>query len=98
MVALAATIGMTISGKSRQVNRNDLERADLVLALDRSVEDDLNAMPCAPRPVIGLLGAYAMPDSDAEIADPWGGTDHDYARTLEQIMIAADAFIASLNG
>ena len=98
MRELAANRGMTITGQSRQVNRRDMERADIVLALDRSVEDDLKAMTCDPQPVIRLLGANGTPEEDPEIADPWGGTESDYARTLEHIVLAADAFVASLNG
>ncbi len=96
MRKVAAKNGMVISGRARQVSRRDMERADIVLALDRSVADDLKAITCNPQPVIRLLGGYGTPEADPEITDPWGGTERDYARTLEHIMVAADRFAASL--
>lgn len=96
MRRLATNKGMAISGRSRQVDEEDLARADVVLALDRTIQKHLKSMWREPAPVIVLLGGYAFSDSDAEIADPWGGSTSDYARVLEKIIVAADAFVASL--
>lgn len=96
MRRVATTHGMAIAGRSQQVHERDLEQADVVLALDRAVERNLNSISTSTV-TIRLLGGYAFSDSDAEIADPWGGTTSEYARTLERIMSAAEAFVDSLN-
>jgi protein-tyrosine-phosphatase len=97
MSRVAAVRGMTLSGSSRQVVCTDLERADIVLALDRSVERALQAMECSKSPDVDLLGSYAPSVVSGEIADPWGGTEDDYASTLDLIVEAAEAFVTSIN-
>lgn len=89
MVAAGRARGIDISGTARQVTVADLGMADVVLAMDHMTKLFLETLTSTT--TIELFG------SD-EIRDPYGGDDAVYAATLDRIISAADAIVASLSG
>lgn len=95
MRRVAAQRGLAITGVAKHLAPHHLADVDIVLALDRSVEMFVRTMTQDQHVV--LLRSY-VDSIDDEIADPWGGSEADYARTLDEIIEAAEAFVASLSG
>ena len=81
----AANRGIEISHRARQFTADDLERFDLVLAMDR---DNLAAirrmLGDRATPVVGLLRAFdaSAPDA-AEVPDPYAGGPAGFDHVLD---------------
>jgi len=93
----AARHGIDISGKvSRLFERRDFDRFDLIIALDRSVEQTLRAMAGKEQTYqdkIHLLTEYSVQFRNQDVPDPFiqGGFDKVYTMLDESIdgLIAA---------
>jgi protein-tyrosine phosphatase len=85
---------LEIAGTASQVTAPQLESVDLILALDRQTELFLGTLTTSTP--IELLGSYDPSAPDPEIADPYGADQEVYAATLDRIIAAAEAFVASL--
>jgi protein-tyrosine-phosphatase len=94
MVEAGREHGIEISGSASQVTPEQLASADLILAMDRRTELFLRTLTTTTP--IELLGSYDSSAPTAEILDPYGGDDAVYAATLERIITAADALVASI--
>ncbi len=95
MVEVGRERGIEISGVASQVTQAQLESADLILAMDGQTELFLRTLTStAP---VQLLGSYDSSAPTAEILDPYGGDDARYAATLERIITASDALVASIS-
>ena len=94
MVAAGTARGLEITGSAAQVTKTQVASADLILAMDRQTEFFLRTLGgTAP---IELFAGYDSSSSDDEIADPYGADNAAYAATLDRIISAADALVASL--
>ncbi len=98
MVLAGRARDLEISGFAKPVTPDRLESADLILAMDHMTELFLRSLPRSSTAPIELLGSYDSPGPDAEIADPFGESDEAYATTLDRIISAASALVASLTG
>ncbi len=97
-VAAAARRGYDISGqRSRAVTKDDIARADYVLAMDRSHMADLRWM--APRDRIDRLHMFTkfgpLPGI-VDVRDPYGGTQQDYERALDLIEAGCIGLLTAL--
>ena len=75
-VAAAAARGVELTGEARQVARGDFEDFDLLIAMDRQNEHDLQrlARTGEDREKVRLLRSYA--DGELDVPDPYyGGED-----------------------
>lgn len=88
MVAAGRLRGLEIAGSAAQVTAAQLESADLALAMDHMTKMFLETLTSTTP--IELFGSN-------EIRDPYGGDDATYAATLDRIISAADAVVASLS-
>jgi protein-tyrosine-phosphatase len=95
MVEAGRARGLEISGTASQVTPDQLDSADLVLAVDHRSELFLRSLTARTR--IELLGSYDASSPIAEIPDPYGADAAVYAATLERIISAAEGFVASLS-
>lgn len=94
MVEAGRARGLEISGTAKQVAPADLESADLILTMDRQTELFLSTLGAvAP---VELLASFDVAAANAEIADPYGGDAAAYAETLDRIISASEALVASL--
>jgi protein-tyrosine phosphatase len=101
--------GYRVDHLARRIHPDDFERFDLIVAMDRNNEDDLERlrggvdMRTGPyrevEPVqIQLLrrwDPYAMP-GDEELADPWGKGPYDYRQMFDVIERTVPALLLHL--
>lgn len=79
MTAAAMKKGFTMKGQARQVEPEDFERFDLILAMDQNNYDDLKGVrsECsAPRATLRLFCDFCIEHDETEVPDPYyGGTE-----------------------
>jgi protein-tyrosine phosphatase len=97
-VEAAARRGYDIADqRARLVTKEDIARADYVLAMDRSHMADLRWI--APRDKTHLLQMFTkfgpMP-SILDVQDPYGGTEQDYERALDLIEACCKGLLVAL--
>jgi len=74
-IEAASLRGFELTSRARQVNTDDFDQFDLVVAMDRSNHENLVAMADGDDSKIRLLRAYGG-DSNPDVPDPYfGGTD-----------------------
>ncbi|MEM6458378.1 MAG: low molecular weight protein-tyrosine-phosphatase [Planctomycetota bacterium] len=106
MRAAAQRRGYTLEGAARRVTANDLDRFDLVVAMDRANYDDLLALAgpdAARRDRIKMLGAF-LPgqttdgdvDALADVPDPYYGGPAGFEAVLDLIESACPALLEHL--
>ena len=97
--AIAKLQGLDLSAHQSQAADADLlSSAAHIIALDRSVRDELMARtPPALHCRIKLLMSYAASLNQDDVADPWDGTTDDYARAFREIETAIPALIAAVS-
>lgn len=71
--------------RARQFHKSDLERFDLVVAMDRANLSVLQRMAGErSTPIIRLLRSFdATAPASAEVPDPYGGEGNDFDRVVE---------------
>lgn len=83
---------------ARRVGPADFDRFDLILAMDRSNLASLLAIaPTRTREKVGLLLDYAERNRGKDVADPYGGTERDFAAALELIEDGCRGLLKSLS-
>ena len=86
-----AARGYDLSGlRARQVSRDDFKRFDLLLAMDRSNLEDLQALAPAPaRERLRLFMDYAPESGHREVPDPYYGGPAGFEQVLDLAEAAA---------
>lgn len=95
---IAEARGYTLSGmRARIIGHDDLDRADLVMALDRTHLAALRRL-AAPEQLskLRLLLDYAPRLGRRDVPDPYGGSDAAFAAVLDLIEAGVDGLIESL--
>lgn len=97
--AIAKLQGLDLSAhQSRTADADLLSAANHIIALDRSVRDELVARtPVAGHHRIKLLMSYPAGSPHDDVTDPWNGTAQDYARAFQAIATAVPALIAAIS-
>jgi protein-tyrosine-phosphatase len=90
--------GLVTSHRARRVTRDDFERFDLLLAMDRANLGDLQAM--APAGALAEVALFRSFDSTsppgAEVPDPWGHPLEAFREVYTLCDRAARGLLASL--
>ena len=84
-----AARGLAIDGQARQVTGSDLDRFDLVVALDRDNLEDLEALAGGSQPHIRLLSSFLSEGSLADVPDPYYGGAAGFETVLDMLEEAA---------
>jgi protein-tyrosine phosphatase len=80
--------------RARQVSADDFDRFDWILAMDRSVLRELNAMrPAGHAGHVGLFLDLAPGLRDRDVPDPYFGGDEGFERALDLIEAASEALL-----
>ena len=88
--AAARQRGIELTGAARQVTRDDFERYDLLLAMDRQNLRDLQAMaPAGLEHKVRLL-------ADVDVPDPYYGEGDGFARVLDIVEVACERLLDDL--
>ncbi len=94
MTQAAINRGIALAGqRSRKVDRDDLERFDLVVAMDRENLADLEALNSGASEHIRLLGSFLPPDQQnrggpPDVPDPYYGGGAGFEIVLDMIEAA----------
>ena len=77
--------GIAIDVCARKVSIDDLQRADLVLAMDRAVLRALERLALAPaeRAKLRLFPHYCRRHAVDEVPDPYLGTQEDFEHVMD---------------
>ncbi len=97
----AAARGFTLEGAARQVTPADFERFDLLVAMDRSNQRDLEALApgAAARAKVRLLREYdpaAVAAGDLEVPDPYYGEGDGFGQVVDMVERACRGLLADL--
>ncbi|MGF1553583.1 MAG: low molecular weight protein-tyrosine-phosphatase [Paracoccaceae bacterium] len=93
-VAVARRRGYDIAGqRARQVEPADLDRFDLILAVDRSTLQALRRL--APADATARL--RLLDEADGDVPDPYGSSLAAYEAVLDRIETAAARLVAALS-
>ena len=99
MRAAAARRGYDLSSRSRQVTTGDLERFDLVLAMDRENRSDLQALG-RDRPGSGdrirLFSDFLSDVWPVDVPDPYYGGEQGFETVLDMIEAACPDILDTL--
>jgi protein-tyrosine phosphatase len=96
MIAAAAQRGFEVVGAARQIERGDLKKFDLIVALDREIyRSILRLAPGVPAHV-RLLSDYLDADAPRDIPDPYRGGPEGFERVLDLLEVAIPRIAASL--
>jgi protein-tyrosine phosphatase len=90
--------GYRLRNRSRLINRLDLDRFDLVIALDRSVLSDLQRIHSRPRCELRLLSDYLPDQSPRDVPDPVHRPIKDFRSVLDVIELACPNVLDALVG
>ena len=96
MQEVAARRGYALQSRARQVNKHDLEKFDLVLAMDQQNLDELQQLAGGPREHVRLFGSFLIPAGGIAppIPDPYTGGMRDFEKVLDMIELACPALLA----
>lgn len=87
-VAAAAARGVTVEGRARQVERDDFDQFDMLVAMDQSNQFELInlARNEEQRAKVSLLREFdpaAVSDGDLDVPDPYYGGDDGFENVLD---------------
>jgi protein-tyrosine phosphatase len=90
--------GIDLSGlRARQVAARDFEHFELILAMDRSNLQVLQALqPRQSHAQVELFLRYAGNQTDLEVPDPYFGGEDGFERVLDLVTLASRGLIAAL--
>jgi protein-tyrosine phosphatase len=99
--AAAARRGITLAGVARQVTQEDLERFDLVLAMDRANVLELRAVAPGTRALatVRLLRAFdpaSAGGEDLDVPDPYYGGARGFDTELDLVTAACRGLLGEL--
>ena len=99
-VAEGESRGYAFTSRGAQFEAGDFDRADVVLAMDSSNEDDLLALARTPQDEAKVvrLGAFAS-DADEgvrDVPDPWGMPREAYVAMYDQLEDAVAGLVAAI--
>lgn len=94
--AEAARHGIDIGGyRARQVGAPDFARFDYIIALDRANLADLRRIaPTETHARLSLLLDHVAGREGEDVADPYYGGPEDFAKTWQDVSLAAAALVA----
>ncbi|WP_298751530.1 low molecular weight protein-tyrosine-phosphatase [uncultured Serinicoccus sp.] len=94
--------GYAFTSRGAQFGADDFDRADLVLAMDSSNEEDLLALARTPEEAARVvrLGAFAPDagegDGVRDVPDPWGQSREAFVAMYDQVEEAVAGLVAAL--
>lgn len=89
MCKAALSRGYSLESRARKFSREDFDKYDLILALDRDIHRTLKSIAASPEHTakIALLGGY-HPDEIVDVPDPYYGHSAGFDQVLEMLEYA----------
>lgn len=97
MRSAASARGYELTGAARKVVRADLDRFDLVVAMDRDNESELHELGDGSAR-IRLLSDFLPEGSPVDVPDPYYGGGAGFDRVIDMVEEAAPAILDELLG
>lgn len=88
--------GIQLGGSARGIRAEDLERFDLVIAMDRENLRDIRRLSREEVPHVRLLGEFLPAGSPEDVPDPYYGGEAGFHVVLDLIERAAPAILDEL--
>ncbi len=83
--------------QARQVNAEDFDRFDYILAMDTNNFDDLRAMqPPGSKAQLSMFLDYLPGHEGGSVADPYYGDERDFEACWRQVSAAAEGFVKAV--
>lgn len=96
MQRAAARRGIELTSRARQVQAADLDRFDMVLAMDRENLADLQRLHPTPKARVSLLSEFLDESWPNDVPDPYYGGEDGFEYVLDMIQAACPAILAAL--
>lgn len=96
MRAAAEERGIFLASRARKLVVKDLERFDLVIAMDRENLADIRRLSDSPRAIIKLLSEYLDGDWPLDVPDPYYGGDTGFELVLNMLDAACPKILEEL--
>jgi len=98
MTAAGKRRGLPMTGRARGVTQSDLERFDLILAMDRSNLEDLKHMAPndAAQAKLRLCCDFCRTRDAKEVPDPYYGGAHGFERVLDLLEDGCEGILEHL--
>jgi protein-tyrosine phosphatase len=95
--ATAASRGITLEGRARQIRPSDFEDFDLILAMDTSNYEDLLALaPEEARDKVRLLRSYDPTAIELDVPDPYYGGPQGFEDVIDMVERASRGLLDEL--
>ncbi len=88
--------GYRLLSRSRQLTHQDLDEFDLVIAMDRSNQRDIEAVHSEPRSEIRLLSDFLDETWPVDVPDPYYGGDAGFEEVVDMIEAACPQILSRL--
>ena len=92
----ASRRGYDLQSRARKLVVDDLEKLDLVIAMDRENFDDINRLHCEPTAEVKMLSDFLSDDWPIDVPDPYYGGADGFEYVLDMIEAAVPAIIETL--
>lgn len=89
----AARRGIRLESRARQVRRDDFEKFDLIVAMDRDNLADLAALGRARPGQLFLLSELLGPEWPEDVPDPYYGGPEGFEKVLDMVTAALPALL-----
>ncbi len=97
MRAAAHKRGYQLLSHSRKITYRDLEKFDLVIAMDRENLSDIKQIHPSPTATIKLLSSYLAEDWPTDVPDPYYGGEAGFEYVMDMIEAACPKILHSLS-
>ena len=98
-VAAGARVGLDVTGRARTFIAADFDRFDIIVVMDQANQRDVLALARTKEDIakVRLFRTFDPSTEEETVPDPYGGSDTDYDRAIEQIRGAATGLIDQLS-
>jgi protein-tyrosine phosphatase len=98
MTAAAAVRGIRLQGRARQFQKSDLEKFDLILAMDRENYRDILSLDPANRyrDKVRLMCDFCRHHREREVPDPYYGGAEGFNRVIDLLLDACEGLLEEI--
>lgn len=96
MRAAAAARGYELTSRARRVEPADLDRFDLVVAMDRDNLDELRRLADSPRARLALFSDFLPGGEPRDVPDPYYGGPRGFEKVLDLLEHGCPALLEEL--
>ena len=96
MTECAARRGYQLLSRSRQLTHRDLHEFDLVIAMDRSNQEAIEAINSAPTATVCLLSDFLEDEWPVDVPDPYYGGVDGFEEVVDMIEAACPRILTQL--